>query len=245
MRVRAQQRGPGSLDLRPGSWQDVFLHEGDGQLGDALVSDPPYSVATHAGHNAGRRGDGRVRRELGYQPWGRVEVEAFVTFFSPRIRGWFVVFCDDELVTTWKRGLRDAGRYVFAALPFVEPGSRVRLRGDGPSSWTCWIVVARPRTREFVNWGTLPGAYVAPKGTRERLKLPDGMRSCIGHKTQWIMRSLIRDYTRPGDLVVDPCAGGGSTLIAAVAEGRHAVGAEIDPASCELARWRMEEARCR
>lgn len=233
------------MRLCPARWQDAFGGDASPKLCDTLIADPPYSVATHAGHNAGRRGDGRQRRDLGYQPWGRVEVEEFVQFFSPRTRGWFVVFTDDELAAVWKRVLRDVGRYVFAPLPFVEPGSRVRLRGDGPSSWTCWIVVARPRTLEFANWGTLPGAYVAPRGTRERLKLPADLKHCIGHKTQWIMRSLVRDYSRPGDLILDPCAGGGSTLIAAAAEGRHALGAEMDPASRELAGWRIKEALCR
>jgi site-specific DNA-methyltransferase (adenine-specific) len=32
---------------------------------------------------------------------------------------------------------------------------------------------------------------------------------------------LIRTYTRPGDLVVDPCVGSGTTALAARAEGRH------------------------
>lgn len=43
------------------------------------------------------------------------------------------------------------------------------------------------------------------------------------------MRELIRDYTRPGDLIVDPFAGGGTTLLAAAIEGRRCIGAELDP----------------
>jgi DNA modification methylase len=43
------------------------------------------------------------------------------------------------------------------------------------------------------------------------------------------MRALVRDYSRPGDLVVDPCAGGGTTLAAALLEGRRACGAEVNP----------------
>ena len=43
------------------------------------------------------------------------------------------------------------------------------------------------------------------------------------------MRAIVRDYSEPGDLVCDPCAGGGTTLLAAVIEGRRAIGAERDP----------------
>jgi predicted RNA methylase len=49
-------------------------------------------------------------------------------------------------------------------------------------------------------------------------------------KPSWLMQALVRDYSMEGDLVCDPLAGWGSTLRAAKAEGRRAVGAEIDPA---------------
>jgi len=53
------------------------------------------------------------------------------------------------------------------------------------------------------------------------------------------MRALIRDYSRPGDLICDPCAGGGTTLLAAAIEGRRAVGAEMDTKHYEIARKRI------
>ena len=42
--------------------------------------------------------------------------------------------------------MRAAGRYVFSPIPLVDEGMTVRLRGDGPSSWTCWLCVGRPRS---------------------------------------------------------------------------------------------------
>ena len=56
-----------------------------------------------------------------------------------------------------------------------------------------------------------------------------GANIVAGAKPPNLMRALVRDYTRPGDLVCDPCAGGGTTLLAAVQEGRRAVGSEMDP----------------
>ena len=42
------------------------------------------------------------------------------------------------------------------------------------------------------------------------------------------MKQLIEIFTDPGDVVIDPCAGSGSTLRAAVELGRNAYGFEID-----------------
>jgi DNA modification methylase len=39
----------------------------------------------------------------------------------------------------------------------------------------------------------------------------------------------ITAYTEPGDLVLDPMCGGGTTLVEAVHAGRHAIGVDIEP----------------
>src|SRR5690606_34553635 len=109
---------------------------------------------------------------------------------------------------------------------------RVRLLGDGPSTWTCWIVVARPRSVEFARWGTLPGAYVLPPGHAERMPV-------VGGKPLWLMERLVEDYSRPGDLVCDPCCGAGTTLEAALRTGRLAVGGDAMREHAELAAARV------
>jgi hypothetical protein len=42
-----------------------------------------------------------------------------------------------------------------------------------------------------------------------------------------LVRAAIEAFTEPGDLVLDPFVGGGTTLVEAMASGRHAVGADI------------------
>ena len=54
-----------------------------------------------------------------------------------------------------------------------------------------------------------------------------------------VLRAMIRAHSRPGDLVVDPFAGGASSLRIAVELGRSAWGCEINPATLELARYNL------
>jgi DNA modification methylase len=51
---------------------------------------------------------------------------------------------------------------------------------------------------------------------------------------------LLVNSSRPGDLVLDPFAGSGSTLIACEQSGRRCVAIEIDPRYCDVIRSRYE-----
>jgi DNA methylase len=242
------------IDLRFGRWQDVLA---DVEC-DALIVDAPYSERTHAGHDEGSAATRRVRSEderrmrvdkrtgaqyavgvnrrraLAYAPWEAEDVVSFVAAWTARTRGWFVSITDHLLAPVWTTALEAAGRYCFSPIAFVAPGSRVRLSGDGPAQWSTWIVVARPRELPYSKWGALPGAYVLPP-----LHAVARGAAVVGGKPEWLMRALIRDYSRAGDLICDPCAGGGTTLLAAAIEGRRAVGAECLEAHYAIAKKRL------
>jgi site-specific DNA-methyltransferase (adenine-specific) len=220
------------IDLRLGRWQDVLA---DVEC-DALICDPPYGKRTHEGQRHGRK-DSRycdtadhpnlAARGLGYSAWGEDEVNEFVGFWAPRTRGWFCAFTSHDLVRYYMSALELSGRYVYAPIACVQNAMNVRLAGDGPSNWTTWLVVARPKWKQ--KWGALPGAYVGPSNDAGLNSLDRSKRVVAGGKPVWLMREIVRDYSRPGDLIVDPCAGGGTTLRAARVERRRCIGAEVDP----------------
>jgi len=55
-----------------------------------------------------------------------------------------------------------------------------------------------------------------------------------------LMAAIIRDFSKPGDIILDPFVGSGSTCIAAEREGRRWIGIEIDKKYCKIARKRVE-----
>jgi DNA modification methylase len=56
-------------------------------------------------------------------------------------------------------------------------------------------------------------------------------------------QEFIEFFTKPGEVVLDPMAGTGSTLIAALRAGRHSYGIELNPKYAEIARQIVAEER--
>jgi modification methylase len=75
------------------------------------------------------------------------------------------------------------------------------------------------------------GRYVEISGTHPAKMLPA------------IAARAIATYSVPGDLVCDPMAGIGSTLVEAVHLGRDAIGVEYEPAWADLARVNLAHAK--
>ena len=73
-------------------------------------------------------------------------------------------------------------------------------------------------------------------------KLDSARRVHPTEKPVGLLEDIITSVTRPGDLVLDPFAGSGSTLAAAKQTGRRYIGVELDAGCFETARQRLEGA---
>lgn len=84
-----------------------------------------------------------------------------------------------------------------------------------------------------MGWGSLPGYYLMNRDASDR-----GER-IVGGKPPSLISAIMRDYSRPGDLVCDPFSGGGTTGVVAARLGRRFAGREIDPDTAEKANNRI------
>lgn len=94
-------------------------------------------------------------------------------------------------------------------------------------------VVDRSRLdrREWAEWGSR-GVWTIPS-----------VRSNEEHEAQFpeeLARRVIRLFSAPGDLVLDPFVGSGTTAAVAAVEGRRYLGFELVPAYAELAARRLD-----
>lgn len=209
------------IDLRCGDYREVLA---DVKQFEALICDPPYSARTHEGARTiakqGAMADYISKTPVSFPSWSPEDAAAFATWAKPRVRHWTLIMCSHDLWRAYDDATADADWYTFAPLPIVA--DTVRMSGDGPASTPAWCFVARRRNAQ--RFGSTPSHYKDSTGAE---KARDG--GIVGGKSIALMRKIVCDYSRPGDLVCDPTAGAGTTAIACALEGRRFVGAEIRP----------------
>lgn len=98
-----------------------------------------------------------------------------------------------------------------------------------------------------VIWFATKGRFNFPGGRPRsviRVRRPASQhRTHPTEKPVELLEQLITATTRPGDLVLDPFCGTGSSGVAARRTGRNWIGFELDPAYVRLARRRIRQAR--
>jgi len=103
-----------------------------------------------------------------------------------------------------------------------DPASRNRLNDLAPKDWLkfqkSWFIHNPPPRRKDV--------------LRHPAKFPESLAQLF-----------IEFFTHAGELVLDPMVGTGSTLVACLRSGRHAIGVELSPAYAALARRAVAEER--
>ncbi|MEM9764278.1 MAG: DNA methyltransferase [Pseudomonadota bacterium] len=66
-----------------------------------------------------------------------------------------------------------------------------------------------------------------------------GNRNHPTEKAVEVIAPLVRAFSQPGDLVLDPFLGSGTTAVAAALAGRRSIGVELEERYCALARKRL------
>jgi site-specific DNA-methyltransferase (adenine-specific) len=217
---------------------------------DLLVTSPPYSL----GVDYGRAGYADDQPYARYLEWVAIWAAALLDASAYGGRACINIPLDSNkggkraIYADYLRIFQDAGWTYQTSIVWNEQNISRR------TAWGSWLSPSAP----FV---TAPVEMIAVfyKGSFRRPAV-DGRRGDItrdeflawtlgmwtfaganprrvGHPAPFpeeLPKRLIKLYSYPDDLVLDPFAGSGTTLIAARKLGRRSVGVEISPEFCEL-----------
>lgn len=188
-----------------------------------VVTDPPYGIGVRANYKDRKRGALAVCNNF-------ADIVGDDSPFDP------------TALLRFKRLVIFGGNHFADKLP-------------SSSSWLVWDKVAGMRSKREVGfndnadceliWTNCGGPVrVIPHLWMGILKDSEKQERRV-HPTQkpiTLMESIIAHYTKPGDLILDPYMGSGSTIVAALRCGRRAIGMEIAEGYYDIACERAREA---
>ena len=236
-----------SFDLRLGSCLDAAtgLAAMAAQSIDVTIMDPPYEAEAHTKMRramAGLKGEDRevTAADLPFPAITEAERMAVAAEVARVTSRWILVFCQVEGAPKWARALEAAGAQYVRTMVWVKPDGQPQLTGDRPGMGYESIVVAHRKGRKRWNGGGRTGVFVYNKSDGSRHPHPTT-------KPQPLMRELVSLFSDPGEIVLDPFAGSGSTGVACGMLGRRFLGWELSPEYHAIAmrRLRGEEAKPR
>lgn len=193
---------------------------------DHVICDPPYESLHHKAKNEGRA---KGLQSLDFEAIDEIR-EAFVEDFAPKCKKWFVAFCTPEGVARWADVINPskALRYKRACV-WIKPNAAPQFNGQGPGMGAEMFVTAWAGSGVSAwNAGGKLGVYTHCVGGPTR----DGRHPT--EKPVPLMSEIVADFTKPGETILDPFAGSGSTGVAAIAQGRKFIGIERNPKYFEI-----------
>lgn len=214
---------------------------------DHVITDPPYSEQVHKSVRSAKRStmpdtadfSCRTRRvvDLGFE---RLDdnTRSFVAEQTARLcKRWALFFSDVESAHFWREAMVACGHKYKRTGAWHRIGGAPQFTGDRPASGFEAITMTHPPGRSKWNGGGHAAIYSHPI-VANRL----GQRGSRVHPTQKplsLMMELVSLFADPGDIILDPFAGSGTTGAAALRLGRRIILVERDEEHATTARDRM------
>lgn len=211
---------------------------------DHVVTDAPYDEKTHKGARSAEvrygKGDG-----LKFDPVNPAEVAPALTLMAKR---WVVTFCAMEQLGAYQKSVGDlwvrsgffhrlGGSPQFSGDRPAQPGEGLAIwRADAPvetdGGVAIWHVGAG---RKRWNGGGRSAYYV------EHSVVRGSGRVHPTQKSESLMMEIVEDFSNPGESILDPFAGSGTTGVAAKRLGRRCVLIDEDEENCKHAVDRLRQ----
>jgi DNA modification methylase len=205
---------------------------------DAVVTDPPFEQEAHT---AMRRTQKSIKTGIKVA-LGFAAITDDMRLFIPawcqhKCDGWLLAFCQVEAVSDWRYAMEDSGLKYKRAMSWVKPDASPQFNGQMPAQGFECIAAAWCGTGHSQwNGGGRRGVFT------HITNQPDREGTHPTEKPIPLMRDIVALFTNPGDIVLDPFMGSGTTGVACARLGRRFIGIEIEPKYFDIACRRIEQA---
>ena len=189
---------------------------------DHVISDPPYDDRTH--DNAVTTG---ASGATGVAEFGSINAYDLGTPLVLAAWRWCIAFCALEQLGLYASGVGEA--WIRSGV-WDKINPMPQLTGDRPGQAVEGIAIMHREGKK--KWNRGGGAAIW------RCSVEHGQKNHPTQKPVKLMMDLIQDFTDPGDVILDPFCGAGTTLVAALRCGRRAIGIEMNPVYADLSRER-------
>lgn len=205
---------------------------------DHCITDPPYEAEAHTLQRRVKRDGGVMEVEaLAFDPIGDEARRSAGLHFGRIARRWVLVFCQVEAAMKWKEAMGAGGSVYRRTCVWVKPDGMPQYSGDRPGMGYESIVACHAEGRSRWNGGGQHGVWAVNKNEQV------GGNDHPTQKPVALMEKLVRLFTDPGDTILDPFAGSGTTGVACIRLGRNFIGFEKDPRYHAIALKRLTAAR--
>lgn len=189
-----------------------------------VITDPPYEAEAHAGARRQTKTHEVVEYEINFAPITEPERIAFAAHAVRAASRWALVFCQVEGVHPWRASLVAAGAKWRRAAAWVKPDCSPQFNGNGwAQGFECIASAWCGSGRSEWNGGGKRGVFT--HGVNDFGRMTSG-REHPTMKPLPLMLELVELFTDPGDVILDPFAGSGTTGVACLRLGRRFIGIE-------------------
>lgn len=203
---------------------------------DSVLTDPPFEKEAHTLQRRVKRGGGVMEIEAltfaAITEETRTQAAAMV---SKLVRRWVLTFCQVEAALSWRDAYLAQEMVYKRTCIWVKPDGMPQYSGDRPGMGYETFVAMHKAGRSKWNGGGRHGVFTYNKGEG------GGANEHPTTKPLKLMKDLVALFSDPGETILDPFMGSGTTLRAAKDLGRKAIGIELEEKYCELAARRMSQ----
>jgi site-specific DNA-methyltransferase (adenine-specific) len=195
---------------------------------DHVITDPPYSDTTHEGARTGDASSAGVLVDF-----ASVDADAVRSVLAAcKARRWAVLTVDWQHVLPLKVEPPKGWKFVRHGV-WVKPNGTPQFTGDRPAQGWEAVAILHADVKGKMRWngGGLPATWTHCKVAGYH---PTG-------KPEALLSEIVAQFTDPGDLILDPFGGSGTTAVAAKRLGRRCIVIEREEKYCEVAAKRLAQ----